>query len=105
MPGGAAVSRQQASHSNKFYSQTRSTLCVSEISAVSVGFCASCSPSETRHPGLYLFSGAANAASSVSSATLSTGSYRKAASICSADAFAEFAVTGFSRVLFSFFQA
>lgn len=92
------------SHSNKFYNQTRSTLGVSKTSAVAAGFCVSRSTSETRHPSLYLSSGAANTASSVSPATLSTGSNRKAASICSADAFAEFAVTGSSRVLYSFFQ-
>lgn len=81
-------------------------LSVSDTSAVSAGSCASRSTPGTRHPSLSLnlSSGAYSNASSVSPATLSTGSNRKAASICSADAFAEFAVTGSSRVLYSFFQ-
>ena len=88
---------------SKFYGQTTSMLSVSDTSVVSAGFSGSRSTFGTRHPSLLLnlSSGVGN---SVSPVALSTGSDRRAASICSADTFAELVVTGSSRVFYSFFQ-
>lgn len=88
---------------SKFYGQTTSMLSVSDTFVVSAGFSGSSSTSGTRYPSLYLnlSSGVDN---TVSPAALSPASDSKAASTCSADTFAELAVTGSSRVLYSFFQ-
>lgn len=105
MPGGAAITRQQTLVTQINFIAKPEACLVSQIFLWCLqAFVLLPHISGTRHPSLYLSSSAANTACSVSPATLSTSSNRKAASICSADAFAEFAVTGSSRVLYSFFQ-
>lgn len=78
---------------NQFYSQTISMLNVSDTSVVSVGFSGSPSTSGIRHPSVSL-NLSSDVDNSVSPAALCTVSDRKAASICSADTFAELAVAG-----------